>query len=461
LSVEGSVRRLLMLACDVAGLAGAFLVAVYIRFGPSGDALWGYDRLPTKTLLNTVLLALCLYYSGYYEEWQAQRPLDTAFRALRALVVGTLLLLTVYYVVPSLAVGRGILALHLTVAFVVLVYLRALYRWLGEDEAFAQAVLVLGTGAAAQDVAQEVAKQRLSGLKIVGFVSADSAEVGQHLAGYRVVGAMDELTLVAERHRVGRIVVALDDRRGQMPVDQLLRCRIEGIRVEEAASLLERLTGQIPIRNLRPSHLVFSTGFSESPLQRRLKHSGELVLAGLALIALSPLMLLIALAIRLTSPGPALFGQDRVGRRGRVFKLYKFRTMRVDAEAETGPVWASGDGDQRVTRLGRFLRKTRIDELPQLVNVFRGEMSFVGPRPERPHFVNALRKVIPFYDERHSVRPGITGWAQVRNGYGSSIEDAQQKLQFDLFYIKHAGFQIDLGILLDTLKVVVVGRGAR
>jgi lipopolysaccharide/colanic/teichoic acid biosynthesis glycosyltransferase len=172
-------------------------------------------------------------------------------------------------------------------------------------------------------------------------------------------------------------------------------------------------------------------------------------------------MLLIALAIRLTSPGPALFGQDRVGRRGRVFKLYKFRTMRVDAEAETGPVWASGDGDQRVTRLGRFLRKTRIDELPQLVNVFRGEMSFVGPRPERPHFVNALRKVIPFYDERHSVRPGITGWAQVRNGYGSSIEDAQQKLQFDLFYIKHAGFQIDLGILLDTLKVVVVGRGAR
>ena len=461
MTVEGSARRLLPLAGDLAGLMGAFLLAVDLRFRDSVNALYEYDRLLTKMLLNAGLLALCLYYGGYYEDWQTQRPLDTALRAVRALLAGTLLLLSVYYVLPDLAVGRGILALHLLLALIFLLCLRAVYRWLGEDEAFAQNVLILGTGTTAQEVARQVAKQRLSGLKVVGFLCHDSAEVGQHVAGIKVVGAMDEVFLVAERYCVGRIVVALDDRRGQMPVEQLLRCRMEGVKVEEGASLLERLTGQIPIRNLRPSLLVFSKGFSESPLQRRLKHSGEFLVASVMLVALSPLMLLIAVAVRLTSPGPALLTQERVGRRGRVFRLLKFRTMRADAEAQTGPVWASGDGDKRITRLGRILRKTRLDELPQLINVIRGEMSFVGPRPERPHFVNALRKVIPFYDERHSVRPGITGWAQVRNGYGSSIEDAQKKLQFDLFYNKHPSIRVDVGIVLDTLKVVVVGRGAR
>lgn len=454
-------HRALLPALDTSGLVVAFLLAVYLRLEQSTREVLAYDDLGLKTVVNTAVLLLCLYYGGYYEDWPTQRPLDTALRVVQALVAGTLVLLTLYYALPDLTVGRGILVLYLPLAFVSLVWLRAMYRWLGEDELFAQNLLILGTGPTAQEVARQVLKQRLSGLRVVGFLSDNSGDVGRRIVNPTVVGTVDELALIAERYRARRIVVALDDRRGRMPVDALLRCRIDGVHVEEASSLLERLTGQIPIKNLRPSLLVFSEGFKDSPLQRRLKNAGEFVLAALLLVPLAPLMLLLALTIRLSSPGPAIYRQERVGERGRLFGLLKFRTMRVDAEAQSGPVWAAGDGDPRITGLGRFLRKTRLDEVPQLINVLRGEMSFVGPRPERPHFVAELRKVIPFYDERHSVRPGITGWAQVKSGYGSSIEDAQVKLEFDLFYIKHASFSLDLAILLDTLKVVVVGRGAR
>lgn len=454
-------RKVLLPALDTVGLVVAFLLAAYLRLEQSTKEVLAYDDLGLKTAINTAVLLLCLYYGGYYEDWPAQRPLETAFRAIQALVAGTVVLLTLYYAFPRLTVGRGILVLYLPLVFVSLVWLRATYRWLGEDGAFAQNVLILGTGVTAQEVARQLLKQRLSGLKVIGFLAEDAGDVGRRIVNPTVVGTVDELALVARRYRARRIVVALDDRRGRMPVEDLLRCRIEGMQVEEAASLLERLTGQIPIKNLRPSLLVFSPGFSESRLQRRLKYGGELLLALLMLLVLAPIMFVVALAVRLTSPGSALYSQERVGERGRTFRLLKFRTMRIDAESASGPVWASGDGDPRITYVGRFLRKTRLDELPQLVNVVRGEMSFVGPRPERPHFVAELRKVIPFYDERHSVRPGITGWAQVKSGYGSSIEDAQLKLEFDLFYIKHASFSVDVGILLDTLKVVVVGRGAR
>jgi sugar transferase (PEP-CTERM system associated) len=460
-SESASLRRLLLPALDVASVVLAFVAAVYLRLGQGMGGLLEYPNFALKMPVNTAVLVTCLYYGGYYEDWAIQRPLDTALRALQALFVGTLVLLTIYYAVPGLAVGRGILALYLPLVLVQLLSLRAVYRWLGEDEAFAQNVLILGTGVTAEQVARLLVNRPLWGLKVAGFLSDDPQDVGKGILNTPVVGTTDELLLVARRYRAQRIVIALDDRRGRMPTQDLLRCRFEGIRVEEATSLIERLTGQLPITHLRPSLLVFSEGFSESPLQRRLKNGTESVLAMLMLVALAPIMLILALAVRLTSPGPALHGQERVGRHGRVFNLLKFRTMRVDAEAETGPVWASGEGDPRITRFGWFLRKTRLDELPQLVNVLRGEMSFVGPRPERPHFVAELSKVIPLYDGRHAVRPGITGWAQVRSGYGSTIEDARQKLQFDLFYIRHMSLALDLSIVFETFKVVLVGRGAR
>jgi len=295
----------------------------------------------------------------------------------------------------------------------------------------------------------------------VGFVGEQRAEVGKHIVNPAVIGVGEELQGLVQRHRVNLILVALDDRRGKMPVAELLTCRLAGVRVEEAPAFYERLTGRIMVKNLRPSWLVFSQGFNKPRLLRNSKRVGELVVAALLIALLSPLLALIALLIKLDDPGPVLYGQTRVGEKGRVFTLYKFRSMKADAEAVSGPVWASRDGDPRITRVGRWLRKARLDELPQLVNVVRGEMSFVGPRPERPHFIEHLNRVIPYYNERHSVKPGITGWAQIKFGYGSTIEEAEDKLEFDLYYIKHMSLIFDLGILLDTLKVVVVGKGAR
>jgi sugar transferase (PEP-CTERM system associated) len=452
---------LLLPALDGITLTLAFFAATYLRFDQSVDNLLAYPNLLPKAIVNTFVMQLCLYYSGLYEDWPLQRPLETAMRFGQAFMAGLVALLIIYYVLPPLTVGRGILALYFFLSFFAILSIRALYRWLGEEDTLAENLIILGTGSTAQRVAREILRRQPWSVRVLGFLAEDPADVGRRIVNPTVIGTVDELPLLAHRLRIGLIVVALDDRRGKLPVNDLLRCRIDGVRVEEGAAVLERLTGQIPIKNLRPSWLVFSRGFDESRLLRRLKVAGEFVVASLMLVAASPAILLVGLAIRLTSPGPVIYRQERVGERGRPFRLLKFRTMRVDAEAATGPVWASAADDPRVTRLGRFLRKTRLDELPQLVNVVRGEMSFVGPRPERPHFVNALRQVIPFYDERHTVRPGITGWAQIGCGYGASIEDAELKLQFDLYYIKHMSFAFDMSIMLDTLKVVVVGRGAR
>jgi sugar transferase (PEP-CTERM system associated) len=285
--------------------------------------------------------------------------------------------------------------------------------------------------------------------------------VGRRLVNPSVIGLTSDLKELVRQHNLSLILVALDDRRGRMPVSDLLRCRLAGVRVEEATSFFEELTGQILVKNLRPSWLVFSQGFNKPRLLRNSKRVVEFCAAAVLMVLLAPLFLLVALLIQIEGAGPIFYRQERVGEGGRTFQLVKFRTMRANAEATTGPVWASVEADPRLTTIGRHLRRLRVDELPQIHNVFRGEMSFVGPRPERPHFVEQLRKVIPYYDERHSVRPGITGWAQVRFRYGSTIEDAEQKLQYDLYYVKHMSLLFDAGIVLDTLKVIVTRRGAR
>jgi exopolysaccharide biosynthesis polyprenyl glycosylphosphotransferase len=231
------------------------------------------------------------------------------------------------------------------------------------------------------------------------------------------------------------------------------------VRVVEAATLFEGLSGRIPLRDLRPSWLIFSGGFDKPRVLNNVKRLGEAWLAGALLLATAPLAGLLALLVRVSGPGPMLYRQTRVGLDGRTFELLKWRSMREDAESTSGPVWASADNDPRATRLGRLLRKSRLDELPQLWNVLRGDMSFVGPRPERPHFVEKLRKVIPYYDERHGVRPGITGWAQVKFPYGATLEDAEEKLEFDLYYVKNMSLLLDVAIVLETFKVMLLGRG--
>ena len=278
-----------------------------------------------------------------------------------------------------------------------------------------------------------------------------------------VVGTIDDIPGLTARMAVDRVVVSLSDQRGKLPMEQLLNVRLRsGVLFDHLASVYEEYTGKIALENLRPSWLVFSTGFRKSRLLTLTKRVFDITAAVCGLILSLPLTIISAIVVKLESPrDPVLYHQERVGLNGEPFTIHKFRTMRSDAEATTGPVWSAGDHDPRITKVGRFMRKTRLDEIPQLWNVLRGDMSLIGPRPERPAFVEKLTQQIPFYGQRHVVKPGVTGWAQVRYSYGASVEDAIEKMQYDLYYVKHMSLMFDLMIALETIKTVVLRRGAK
>jgi sugar transferase (PEP-CTERM system associated) len=320
-------------------------------------------------------------------------------------------------------------------------------------------VLFVGTGDTAKKVARQILDQHDFAYRIIGFIDDDPARVGERIVNPAIVGTPDDIERLVAQHHVDRIVVGLSDRRGKLPVEELLRAKMAGIRVEDATTTYERVTGKILIDDLRPSWLIFSDGFRVSRVTRLMKRSIDLTLAlAMALVAL-PLIVLTAFLVWIDDGRPVLYRQERVGENGATFVLSKFRSMRKDAEQAGTPIWAK-EGDDRITRVGRFIRMTRLDELPQLWNVVRGDMSFVGPRPERPFFVEQLSRAIPFYQQRHAVKPGLTGWAQVKYRYGSSLEDAMEKLRYDLYYIKHLSVVFDLTIVFDTVKVVLFRKGA-
>ncbi len=274
-----------------------------------------------------------------------------------------------------------------------------------------------------------------------------------------VIGDYSQIIHICQNRNVDRIIVALDERRGKFPLEQLLYCRLKGIQVDDWVAFTEQLAGKLSVENVHPSFLIFSDGFNRSDIFKKLKRGVDIVGSLLGLALLAPVILIISIVIKLDSTGPILYAQERVGEDGKIFNLLKFRSMRTDAE-ENGPVWAKVD-DKRVTRIGYVIRKLRLDEIPQMVNVLKGDMSFIGPRPERPFFVDVLRKEIPFYIERHVVKPGITGWAQICYRYGASKEDALEKLKYDLYYIKHMSLFFDLLIIFETVKIVLLGKGAR
>lgn len=274
-----------------------------------------------------------------------------------------------------------------------------------------------------------------------------------------IIGDYSEIPSIAKPGDVDRIVVALDERRGKFPLDQLLLCRLKGIKVDDGVAFSEYLAGKLWVENLHPSSLIFSDGFKRSAILRKIKRCLDVLVSVVGLILFCPVSLIIALLIKIDSEGPVFYQQERVGEDGEIFSLLKFRSMRVDAE-ENGPVWA-GVNDRRITRVGRVIRKLRLDEIPQMINVLKGEMSFVGPRPERSFFVEQLRKEVPFYSQRHAIKPGVTGWAQTCYPYGASKEDALEKLKYDLYYIKHMSLIFDLMIIFKTAKIVLLGRGAR
>ena len=452
-----SVRTLACVAADVLIIAGTLWLAIAIRFSALVPTYEG-GLLKGGVLVVTLLLAL--YYSELYGGRAPKTVIGLALRIIKAFAAGGIFLALLYYAIPDLAVGRGILLLHPPFAFAGLLVWRISFYWAIQRDTFVENVLILGTGSAAVSLAREVLQHRNEGYRVVGFLGKDPEEVGKSLFNPTVVGTHDDLLPLTERFNVHTIVVALEEQRGELPLSDLLTCKLRGARVTQASEFYEAVTGQLPVRNLRPSSLIFSPGFRRPRFFNNTRRALELLAALVGLVLAIPLVLLGMLLIVLEDGFPVLFRQERVGEKGKTFTLYKLRSMRRDAE-KGGAVWASASGDTRVLRVGRFLRMSRIDELPQLYNVLRGDMSFVGPRPEQPVFVEELAALIPYYGERHSVKPGITGWAQVRHGYSSTVEESEVKLRYDLYYIKNMSFWLDLQIVLDTLKVILFGRGAR
>jgi sugar transferase (PEP-CTERM system associated) len=331
---------------------------------------------------------------------------------------------------------------------------RGAYFWMVKQPFFRERVYVLGTGERAQGLVTGLRERATLGIEVVGWTGDVAGELTRDTVASHLLG------VAREKKGVHRVIVAMPNRRGTLPVEELLDLRLGGVKVEEATSWLEKITGRIEVEQLYPSWLIFADGFRFSSAFRLVRRMLNFTVALIGLILSLPLLPFIVLAVRLDSSGPVLYRQQRVGRRGEVFYCYKFRTMRTNAEADTGATWASDD-DPRITRVGKFLRSSRLDEIPQLWCVLKGDMHFVGPRPERPEFVEWLSKEIPYYGVRHVVRPGITGWAQVQYKYGNTLADAREKLQYDLFYIKNASLGLDLLIMFQTIKIVLLGRGAQ
>jgi sugar transferase (PEP-CTERM system associated) len=414
-----------------------------------------------KALLVAGVCQLCFYCADLYDLRVLSDRRELFVRIVQATGSASLVLATVYFWFPALVLGRGVFMIAAFLVMAAIIGWRVIFEWISRRVAPRERLLIVGTSNAALDLARELHDRRLEfGVEIVGFVDADPALVGQPLINPGIIGTVDDIPGIVSRQTVDRVVVSLADARGRLPMHTLLEMKLAGVQFDHLASVYEEYTGKIAIENLRPSWLIFSQGFRKSRWLATFKRAFDCAAAAAGLVLCFPLLALLAAAVRLTSPGPALYHQRRVGRNGREFTVHKFRSMRVDAEAASGPVWAARSGDPRATRLGAFLRRTRFDELPQLWNVLIGEMSLVGPRPERPEFVRELTRKIPFYGQRHVVRPGLTGWAQVRYTYGASTEDAMEKLQYDLYYIKNLSVALDMFIFLGTMKTVVLRRGA-
>ncbi|GAB3433917.1 TIGR03013 family XrtA/PEP-CTERM system glycosyltransferase [Massilia solisilvae] len=374
-------------------------------------------------------------------------------------VMGFFILTLVFYLAPDLSFGRSILLLVFAIAAAGIAVARMIFLKTSELRFLQSRIMFLGGGPLAKECSDLAGQSsRYHRYKIAGFIQTESEELCVPASNLLKMKDGDSLLSMAKKHGVEEIVVSVENRRSGLPIKELLDCKLQGVKVTDAATFFERETCQIRVDSLQPSWLVFGGGFDQSFVRTFMKRSFDLVCSAIILALTFPLMLLAAIAVKLEDGGPVFYSQERVGKDGRTFRVHKFRSMRADAEKGGKPQWAA-QNDPRVTRVGNLMRKTRIDELPQIVNVFKGEMSFVGPRPERPYFVEQLIEVVPYYNVRHSIKPGITGWAQVRYGYGSSAEDALQKLQYDLYYVKNNSLFLDMLILIDTLKVVLFRSG--
>jgi sugar transferase (PEP-CTERM system associated) len=444
---------ILTLIGDLTLLLGAVTI-VYGRVDWITESLiW-----PKITLLGVVTMLL-LYLVDLYDIHVRHGEGELLLRVGLASLVAAVVIATIGHALPSLRFGRTGLLSIISLSTLGLIAFRITTDYLRSNAHLQKRVLVLGAGLVDPIISSEGQNGAIP-YKILGFLDDDEGAYDRIPPGYDLLGSSKELLKIVERVHPDVLLVALTNMRGNFPVGDILECRFRGVHIQEWPTFYEKLTGKIFVSSLRPSWLIFSDGSVTTRLTETIKRIFDISFAIAGLILSAPLMAAAAICIKLDSAGPIFFRQERVGKHGQVFTLYKFRSMRENAEQMTGPVWASED-DPRVTRIGKILRKIRLDETPQMFNVLVGDMSFIGPRPERPVFVNQLKEQIPFYALRFSVKPGITGWAQVKYQYGSTVEDAMEKLQYDLYYVKNVSVFLDLLILLNTIRVVLFSRGAR
>ncbi len=435
-----------------------FVTSVRFGFDPTGVS--AYDPSYLKSLVLTAAYLVTFYYFDLYSAEHYRLSRQMALKLIQATLVATLALFCIFFLFPSLKAWRGIMLLiSLALPFCLVAWRSLFLKFLNLDMP-TNRVLIVGSGDLAKKIGSVIFKEDVHGLKLIGFIDDDPTKIGQSIVNPGVIGGYGDIRRLVSSEKIDRIIIALNDRRAKLPMSALLDCKLAGVVIEEGETFNERLSGKIPLDHLKPSWMVFSDGFRSLRSRKTVKRVIDVVLSLVCLILTLPIFLITAILIKLDSRGPVIFKQVRVGENGKHFNVYKFRSMRTDAESASGPVWASKK-DDRVTRVGRVIRKIRVDELPQVINVLKGDMSFVGPRPERPFFVDKLKEVIPYYEIRNIVKPGITGWAQIKYPYGATIDDAVEKLQYDIYYIKNLSPMLDIMIFFWTIKVVLTGRGGR
>jgi len=412
-----------------------------------------------KATFATVFSLAAFYLFDLYDFIVMHDRRELVLRLVQALGLAWIALAITFYAFPNLMLGRGVSLIALPLALALMVSWRVSIHWFLGHPGIGERILIVGSGNLAVEVAREVLDRPDAGYRIVGFVGTDSEQLGKSLINPKVIGVTSELDTIVNRENIDRIVVAMGERRGTLPTDKLLQLSLAGkVWIEEGASFYERITGRVSLDMIRPSWLIFSGRGRQARIAAVVRGTVHRLIALIGAILSLPVVIGTAILIKLDSAGPIFYRQERVGKNGKKFVLVKFRSMCIDAELE-GPVWATKD-DDRTTRVGKIIRKIRIDEIPQFWNILRGDMNFVGPRPEREHFVAQLAQEIPYYQQRHLIPPGLTGWAQIKYPYGASIEDARQKLQYDLYYIKNQSLILDAIIMFETIKTILFGRGA-
>ena len=450
---------ILIMALDIAVMVASIYLGISVRFMESGDALPSSlgPILPKASAFAMVMLMIMTIFGMYTAEWMAGARAVT-LRITASFATGFVVMSLLFYLFPDMLLGRGAFLFSLLFALIGVTITRiAFIKWSNLD-AFKKRILVLGSGSRAAKVDHLIKSMASTrSVQIIGYLPLQGSH--HYVEHSRVIHDSSGLGEIVTKYNIHEIVIAVRDRRdGGLPVDELLECKLRGINVIELSSFFERENGQLQLESLNASWIILSEGFKQGLARDTVKRIFDLVVSLVIVLISLPAMLLTALAIYLESGGPILYRQERVGQHGKPFTIMKFRSMRTDAEQDGKPRWANKN-DDRTTRVGRFIRRVRLDELPQLFNVFMGHMSFVGPRPERPYFVDELTRQIPYYNSRHTVKPGITGWAQVCYAYGASVEDAVEKLQYDLYYVKNHTLFLDMMVLFQTVQVVLWGKG--